>query len=112
MTDQALSAARPSDAPREPSANLIPGVLNRGLVLASTSPSLQRLLVASGLAVRVAPEDQDEMQALHAALGSMPELDPADFAELHMRTKIDSASARFPGALVIGAQQIVSLDGK
>jgi septum formation protein len=52
------------------------------------------------------------MNNIRKVLGSMPDADSADIAELHVRTKIDGAVARFPGALVIGAQQIVSLDGR
>jgi septum formation protein len=52
------------------------------------------------------------MNTLQTVLRSMPEPDPADVAEPHVRTRIEGAVARFPGALVIGAQQLVSLDGK
>lgn len=112
MTVHAFSSAPATDGSREPSGHLIPGAINRDLVLASTSESLRRLLEASGLSVRVAPPDHEEMNTLREVLRSMPEPDPADVAELHVRTRIDGAVARFPGALVIGAQQIVSLDGK
>lgn len=111
MTDYASLPVLVPGARREAYANLIPGKINRDLVLASTSASLLHLLNASGLAVHIAPAGEDETQMLQAVLRSMPEPDPADVAELHMRTKIDDASARFPGALVIGAKQIVSLDG-
>ena len=112
MTVHAFSSAPASDALREPCSNLIPGAVDRELVLASKSGSLRRLLEASGLAVRVAPPDHEEVNTLREVLRSMPEPDPADVAELHVRTRIDGAVARFPGALVIGAQQVVSLDGK
>jgi nucleoside triphosphate pyrophosphatase len=100
------------NASREVCANLIPGEIERDLVLASTSAGLLRLLKASGLAVCVAPEGEDERQMLETAGRMTQPDDPADVAELHVRAKIDDASARFPGALVIGAQEIVSLDGK
>ncbi len=112
MTVHTFASAPNSDALREFSSNRIPGALDRELVLASTSGTLRRLLEASGLKVIVAPTDHEEMNTLRAVLRSMPEPDPADIAELHVRTKIDGAVARFPDALVIGAQQIVSLDGK
>lgn len=112
MTVHAFVAMQGSDAKREPCSNLIPGTIDRELVLASTSASLRRLLDATGLAVRVAPVDHNEMQTLQDVLKTMSEPDPSDVAELHMRIKIDEASARFPGALVIGAQHVVSLDGK
>ncbi len=112
MTVHAFASAPATGVPREPSSNLIPGALDRELVLASTSGTLRRLLEASGLKVIVAPPDHEEMNTLRAVLRSMPESDPADIAELHVRTKIDGAVVQFPGALVIGAQQVVSLDGK
>lgn len=112
MTVHAFSPTGSSDALREPCCNLIPGMLDRYLVLASKSASLLRLLEAAGLAVRVAPPDHDKMNTLQAVLRSIPDPDPADIAELHVRSTIDGTVARFPGALVIGAQQVLSLDGK
>jgi septum formation protein len=109
MTVHAFSSAPALDAPFS---QLIPGAIDRELVLASTSASLRRLLVGAGMAVRVAPVDHSEMQTLQDVLRTMSEPDASDVAELHMRVKIDGAVARFAGALVIGAQQIVSLDGK
>src|SRR5688572_17385336 len=112
MTVHAFSTTLGSDVQREPHSNLIPGAIDRELVLASTSLTLRRLLVAAGLAVRVAPVDHNEMQTLQTVLRATSEPDPSDVAELHMRLKIDGASVRFPGALVISAQQVVALDGK
>lgn len=112
MTVHAFSTGPASDGQGDPSTHLIPGAIDRELVLASTSRSLRRLLEGAGLSVRVAPPDHEETNTLREVLRSLPESDPADMAELHMRTKVDGAVARFPGALVIGAQQIVSLDGK
>jgi septum formation protein len=112
MTVHAFSSAPSSNALLESSSNLVPGALDRKLVLASTSRSLRRLLEASGLNVIVAPPDHEETNTLRQVLRSIPAPDPADVAELHVRTKVDGAVALFPGALVIGAQQIVSLDGK
>jgi hypothetical protein len=62
MTVHALSSAPASDTP---CSHLIPGALDRQLVLASTSSSLRRLLEAAGLAARVAPVDHSEMQTLN-----------------------------------------------
>jgi septum formation protein len=100
------------DLQRETCSNLIPGPVDRDLVLASTSVGLRRLLEVSGLVVRVAELDWEESNALRQVPWSMPGHDPADVAELAARTRIDSALARFPGALVIGAQRVVSIDGK
>jgi septum formation protein len=112
MTVPAFSPAFELVAMRENCASLIQGTIERDLVLASTSAPLRRLLEASGLAVRVAPEDLNEIDTLQTLLQTMREPDPADAAELHMRAKIDDANARFPGALILAAHQIISLEGK
>lgn len=112
MTVHAFSSTPADDTQRNSLASLIPGATDRELVLASTSTSLLRLLEAAGLAIRAAPTAHNEMQTLQTVLGTMTEPDPSDVAELHMRIKIDDASMRFPGALVVGAQQVVSIDGK
>lgn len=112
MTVHSFSPSGGSDDLREPYSNLIPGMIDRELVLASRSAGLLRLLEAAGLAVRVAPPDHDEMNTLQVVLRSIPAPDPADVAELHVRTTIDGTMARFPGAIVLGAQQVVSLEGK
>ena len=92
--------------------NLIQGSIQRDLVLASETGSLRRLLEASGLAFRVVPLNLDEVATHQALLKNMGETDPADVAEMLTRAKIDEASARFPGALIIGAHQVISLNGK
>jgi septum formation protein len=84
----------------------------RDLVLASETGSLRRLLEASGLAFRVVQLNLDEVATHQALLKNMEETDPADVAELLTRTKTEKANARFPGALIIGADQVVSLNGK
>ena len=81
-------------------------------MLASETGSLRRLLEASGLAFRVVPLNLDEVATHQALLKNMGETDPADVAEMLTRAKIDEASARFPGALIIGAHQVISLNGK
>lgn len=112
MTVHTFAPAPGSDVSHEPCPNLIPGAIDRTLVLASTSASLRRMLEAAGLPICVAPVDHNEMQTLQTVLRTLSEPDPSDVSELHMRIKIDDASTRFPGALVIGAQQVVSHDGK
>jgi septum formation protein len=112
MTAQGLQSSPGDDSLLKPSANLIPGSIDRELVLASTSTTLRRLLEASGLAIRVLPAEHDEFDTMKTVLRAMDEPDPADLAELCMRAKIDSASGRFPGALVVGAYQVISVDGR
>lgn len=93
-------------------AGLIHGSTEKDLVLASETGSLRRLLEASGLAFRLMPLNLDEVATHQALLKNMGETDPADIAEMLTRAKIDEASARFPGALIIGAHQVISLNGK
>ena len=93
-------------------AGLIHGSTEKDLVLASETGSLRRLLEACGLAFRLMPLNLDEVATHQALLKNMGETDPADVAEMLTRAKIDEASARFPGALIIGAHQVISLNGK
>ncbi len=92
-------------------ASLIEGSIRRDLVLASEAGSLRRLLEASGLAFRVLSLNLEENKD-QALLKTLGETDPADVAELLARTTIEEANARVPGALIIGAHQVVSLNGK
>ena len=93
-------------------AGFIHGSTEKDLVLASETGSLRRLLEACGLAFRLMPLNLDEVATHQALLKNMGETDPADVAEMLTRAKIDEASARFPGALIIGAHQVISLNRK
>jgi septum formation protein len=85
---------------------------HQDVVLASETESRRKLLTAAGLAFRIVPPEVDEA-AIHEALrNNNAETDPGDVAELLARAKAEEVSARFPGALVIGADQVLSLDGK
>lgn len=76
------------------------------LVLASGSATRRRLLEAAGLPFDVAAADVDE-RALEAA---MPGATPEELALALARAKALSAPA--PGALAVGADQVLSLDGR
>jgi septum formation protein len=54
----------------------------------------------------------DEASIHEALLKDKGETDPGDVAELLARAKAQEVSARFPGALVIVAEQALSLNGK
>jgi septum formation protein len=85
---------------------------HQDVVLASETESRRKLLTAAGLAFRIVPPEVDEA-AIHEALrNNNAETDPGDVAELLARAKAEEVSGRFPGALVIGADQVLSLDGK
>jgi septum formation protein len=94
------------------SPDLIEGSTKKGLVLASETGSLRRLLAASGLAFRVVSLNLEESTSNQALLETLGEADPADVAEVLARTRIEEANARVPASLIIGAHQVVSLDGK
>lgn len=80
-----------------------------GIILASASRSRRRLLEAAGIAFDVVPADVDEtrMKRDHAYREG--------FAQLATQLAIRKASvvaARNPGALVIGADQILTCEGE
>jgi septum formation protein len=82
------------------------------LLLASASPFRRKLLEAAGVPVRVVPANVDET-ALKRALGIRGvSVEPAAVAEALAVAKARSASAVFPAALVIGADQVLALDGE
>ena len=95
----------------ENAASPIEGSSQRDVVLASETESRRKLLTAAGLAFRIVEPDVDAA-AIHDALKDNGETDPGDVAELLARAKAHEVSARFPGALVIGAEQALSLNGK
>ena len=93
-------------------ASLIEGSFRRDFVLASETGSLRRLLEACGLSIRVLPVNPEESPPNQELLETLGVTDPADVAELLARARIEEAHARAPGALIIGAHQVVSLNGK
>jgi septum formation protein len=76
------------------------------LALASGSVARRRLLEAAGLPFEIVTPRVDE-RALEAA---SPGASPADLALALARAKATSVEA--PGAVVIGADQVLSLDGR
>lgn len=80
------------------------------LVLASASEARRRLLEAAGVAVEVVPARVDE-DAVKAAMRA--EAAPArDLADTLAELKASRVSARAPGRLVLGADQVLVLDGE
>jgi len=78
------------------------------LVLASGSKIRRTLLEAAGVALEVAPSDIDERAAEAAA----PSSSPAAVAALLARAKASAVARLHPGRLVLGADQILDLDGR
>lgn len=78
------------------------------LVLASASPTRRALLEAAGLPCRSVPARIDE----RALEGDLHEAEPAGVAEHLARAKALAVSAAEPQALVLGADQILDIDGR
>ena len=78
------------------------------LVLASRSKIRRALLDAAGVAVEIAPSDVDERAVERAA----PSNSPAAAAALLARAKAMAVARARPGRLVLGADQVLALDGR
>jgi len=78
------------------------------LILGSASPSRSELLKSAGLKFTVQPADVDE-GAIRDVLQRNNDPNPADVAEVLARAKAETVSELNPGALVIGADQILAL---
>jgi septum formation protein len=77
------------------------------LLLASTSATRRSLLESAALPVETASPDVDE-RAIEAASGALP---PVALAEALARAKAEAVASRHPGRVVIGADQVLALDG-
>lgn len=85
------------------------GDMRDAILLASASPWRRQMLEATGLAISAEPARIDER-----ATGEPLERSGATAGELavHLaRAKAEEVSRRFPNALVLGADQVLSLDG-
>lgn len=80
------------------------------LVLASTSPFRQAILKSAGLTFTAQGADIDERAAEKPLLETGA--DAEDIASLLAEAKALDVSARSPGALVIGADQTMSMGGE
>jgi septum formation protein len=76
----------------------------RELILASTSQARRELLTAVGLPFRCVPPEAPEVRP--------PGLGPADLAEALALGKAREIARRFEEALVLGADQILIVDGE
>lgn len=73
------------------------------IVLASSSPRRQELLMQVGIPFRVIPSQFDETASSPMA--------PGDLVEFLALSKARSVSETVPGSLVIGADTVVTIDG-
>lgn len=82
------------------------------IVLASGSPTRQRLLHAAGVHFKVICPEVDEAVIRETLTAEDQEIDPLDMAEVLARAKAEDVSARHPGCVVIGADQVLSCGGE
>lgn len=82
--------------------------LSSPLVLGSGSASRAALLKAAGLSFEVDPAGVDE-DAIRKVVSRDSGARPGDVAEVLARAKAETVSERNPGALVIGADQVLAM---
>lgn len=82
------------------------------LILASGSETRRQMLFRAGLTFRVVPADVDERAIQRAVQEEDPEADGSEIAMRLAAAKAEAVSAKFPEALVIGADQVLTYDGK
>lgn len=82
------------------------------LVLASASPARLDTLRSAGVAPIVSISTVDEEAALAAAETVSGPLDPVDVALLLARAKAEDVASREAGALVLGCDSVLELDGE
>ena len=81
---------------------------NQPLVLASKSEARSRILRDAGIAVDIVPADLDERLIEQ----SVESCDAGEVAALLAREKARAVADRLPSRLVLGADQILTLDGR
>jgi septum formation protein len=80
------------------------------LILASASPWRAAMLRNAGIGVEAVPAQIDERAVEETLEGS--DIGPDDIALVLSQAKADEVSSRHPAAVVIGADQTLSLDGE
>jgi septum formation protein len=80
------------------------------IILASSSPFRLAMLRNAGIETVANPSVIDE-RAVEAAVGDA-KLSPEDLARILAEAKAVEVSERFPDALVVGSDQVLSLDGE
>lgn len=81
------------------------------LILASGSETRRQMLFRAGLTFRVVPADVDERAIERDVREEDPEADGSEIAMRLAGAKAEAVSAKFPDALVIGADQVLTYDG-
>ena len=83
------------------------GIGGNGIVLASNSASRKAMLEAAGVAFEAESAEVDE-RALEAEMG---DADPDEIAQALAAAKAAAVSANRPGALVLGSDSLVDVEG-
>ena len=83
----------------------------KGLILASQSPRRRELLTMAGISFRTANSDCDEDGLMDQIRQSLPSIAENDLVEELAAAKARRVLARFPQALILAADTLVSLDG-
>ena len=83
------------------------GIGGSGIVLASNSASRKAMLEAAGVAFEAESAEVDE-RALEAEMG---DADPDEIAQALAAAKAAAVSANRPGALVLGSDSLVDVEG-
>lgn len=79
------------------------------LILASGSAARRAMLEAAGLPFEVHPSSVDEAAVRETLTADNADIEPADIAEVLACVKAEEVSRHFPDAIVIGADQVLSL---
>ena len=114
IEETAAAILAPLSRPRGAGARPMNGFLQSGkppLILASSSRIRAQLLEAAGLAFIAEPPGLDE-NTMRQAISGEARLGPEDVAEVLARAKAEAVSDLAPEAIVIGADQVLSLDDR
>jgi len=82
------------------------------LILASGSAARRTLLEATGLIFDVIPANIDEGKIRDAIIGATANVEGSDIASVLAAEKARLVSIEHPNALVVGADQVLTLGGK
>src|SRR5262245_59466126 len=84
----------------------------RDIVLASGSRARREMLAAAGVAFTVEAADVDEPKIRKQLFADDPKIAPAKIAEALARAKAEDVSRRHKGSCVIGADQVLAIEGE
>lgn len=102
----------PISRTRRPWSSVRPMTSSVRLVLASGSAARRALLAAAGVDVAIRPADLDEAAIRDRMLAEDADVSHESIARALAAAKAGSISAAEPGAIVIGADQVLSFEGR